>query len=312
MPKVSIIIPVYKVEKYLPACLDSVLAQTFTDWEAICVNDGSPDNCGKILEEYASKEKRIKIITQNNQGVAKARNSALEHAEGKYLCFLDADDELASTFLEKMYHQIDSTDADIVSCDFQRTSISKENSPLSKITLYNSVFDRFLNKKPKIISAVWGKLFRKSVVENVRFPEIKLGEDLPYLYEALYLTKKGVYLPEKLYFYRKRENSVTTSNFSEKNIIGNIQIATLWHNYFKNKELKSKTRLLLNKRIARQIFKPAVLDPKRLDPENTDKWYALSRPALIELKQTGIYCPQYLSITNRIKSYFFLKGSNNA
>ena len=102
MPKISIIIPVYKVEEYLPACLDSVLAQTFTDWEAICVNDGSPDNCGAILAEYAQKDSRIKVISQENQGVSVARNKALENAQGEYISFLDSDDELAPTFLQKM------------------------------------------------------------------------------------------------------------------------------------------------------------------------------------------------------------------
>lgn len=314
MPKVSIIIPIYKVEAFLPDCLDSVLAQTFQDWEALCIDDGSPDNCGKILEKYAKKDERIRIITQKNKGLSLARNSGLKVACGKYLCFLDSDDALAPTFLEKMYHQIESTHSDVVSCDFQRTAFTGGFSPKrnSDPEVYENVLDCFLRKKPKIIASVWGKLFRKTIVEHILFHQVELGEDLIYLYEALYLAKKAVYLPEKLYFYRKRPNSLTTSAFSKKVIIGNIQAAVLWHEYFKDKKLSPQTRKLLDKRIARQIFKPSVLDPKRQDPKNLDKWYAFSKPLLRELKQEGIYQPKYLSLKNRFISFFFLKGDENA
>ena len=98
-------------------------------------------------------------------------------------------------------------------------------------------------------------------MDNISFPPQKIGEDLVFLYQALYQAKRGVYLPEKLYFYRCREDSATTVSFCEKNILGNIEAAVGWYNYFKDKELNPKTRRLLNKKIARQIFKPAVLRP---------------------------------------------------
>ena len=351
MAKISIIIPVYQVEKYLPACLDSVVKQNFQDWEAICVDDGSPDNCGKILAEYAKKDRRIKVITQKNQGVSMARNHALTATTGDYVCFLDSDDELHPDFLEKMYDLITTTSSDIVSCDYRKTPfdnikcfghwrqpvesefqadfqsdwqaqlggngdtsgvsrmvlhLSDENSH-SDPQIYTSVFDCFLRRSPKIISAVWGKLYKKDILDNIRFPSQEIGEDLVFLYQALYQAKQGAYLPEKLYFYRRRENSATLGSFSEKKILDNIQTAVCWYHYFKDKELNPKTRRLLNKKIARQIFKPAVLEPKRQDPENVKKWYALSRPLLIELKQKGIYQSQYLSFKNRLISWFFLK-----
>lgn len=311
MAKISIIIPVYQVEKYLPACLDSVVKQNFQDWEAICVDDGSPDNCGKILAEYAKKDRRIKVITQKNQGVSAARNNALVATTGEYICFLDSDDELHPDFLTKMYDIASTTSSDIVSCDFTKTSFDlSDKSSHSNPQIYASVFDCFLRCSPKIISAVWAKLYKKDILNNIRFPSQEIGEDLVFLYQALYQAKQGAYLPEKLYFYRRRENSATLGSFSEKKILGNIQTAVCWHNYFKDKALNSKTRRLLNKKIARQIFKPAVLEPERQDPQNVDKWYALSRPLLIELKQKGIYQPQYLSLKNRLKSWFFLKGKN--
>ena len=156
MPKISIIIPVYKVEAYLPACLDSVLAQTFSDWEAICVNDGSPDNCGKILSEYAQKDSRIKVITQENQGVSVARNKALENAQGKYICFLDSDDELAPTFLQKMYQAIMDTNSDMVWCDFQQGEVKQPwQEQNADIKVYTNAFDKFIEEKPNMGAVIW-------------------------------------------------------------------------------------------------------------------------------------------------------------
>ena len=311
MPKISVIVPVYNTEKYLPDCLNSVLQQTFSDWEAICVNDGSLDNCEKILTQYAQKDKRIRVFSQDNQGVSAARNLALDHAKGDYICFLDSDDELAPTFLEKMYHQITTTSSDLVSCDFQKKgpfTNTQQNSNTVAV-VYDDVFARFLLKKPKITSSFAVKLYRKSVIENIRFPKgVKVGEDLVFLYKVLFQSQKAVYYPEKLYFYRVREASATTSCFSEKNILGNFHAAELILEYFKDKKLSSKVRRLLNKKMARQIFKPAVLDPERQDKNNVKKWHNISRPLLLNLKEKGVYQPEYLDIKNRIRSYFFLKG----
>ena len=112
MPEISIIIPCYKVEKYLPRCLDSVLSQTFSDFEAICVNDGSPDSCGEILADYAAKDSRIKILTQQNQGLSMARNNGLKLARGNFIYFLDSDDFIHPQLLEithalALQHQAD-------------------------------------------------------------------------------------------------------------------------------------------------------------------------------------------------------------
>ena len=116
MPKISIIIPVYKVEKYLRRCLDSVLNQTFTDWEAICVNDCSPDNSGAILNEYAARDKRIKVINhKENSGLSASRNTAIEHATGDYVMYLDSDDFIHPQTMEIAYYLAQRDDSDIVS-----------------------------------------------------------------------------------------------------------------------------------------------------------------------------------------------------
>lgn len=314
MPKISIIIPVYKVEEYLPACLDSVLSQTFTDWEAVCVNDGSPDNCGSILAEYFQKDNRIKVITQENQGVSVARNKAMEVAKGEYISFLDPDDELAPTFLEKMYQTIVETNADIVWCDFQQGEVKypwKERNV--DIQNYTNVFERFVEENPKMNTVIWNKLYRRELLSGLDFPEtISMGEDLIFSYKAMYRVKKAACIPEKLYFYRKRLGSAVNRALSESFLMGNIQASIIFSHFFRDKELSPKTRKILNQRIAKRMFKFAVLEPKRKDKENLDKWYALTGPLLAELKRQGIYQPKYLTIKNQLQSWWFLKRIKNA
>lgn len=119
MPQLSIIIPVYNVEQYLQRCINSILNQTFTDFEAIFINDGSPDNCGKILDEYAEKDNRIVVIHQDNQGVSAARNAGIRIAQGVYLGFVDPDDFIESTMYEKMIDLMVTNNSDIVCCRFK-------------------------------------------------------------------------------------------------------------------------------------------------------------------------------------------------
>ena len=310
MPKISIVIPVYKVEDYLPACLDSVLAQTFQDWEAICVNDGSPDNCGAILAEYAKKDNRIKVINQENQGVSVARNKAMENVTGEYICFLDSDDEFAPTFLEKMHQAIVETDADVVWCDFQQ---GEKKQPWKEketdIQIYENAFDRFIEENPNMQSVIWNKLYEREKIKDIESPtDISVSEDLVFLYESMYRLKTATHIPQELYFYRKRLGSAMNHGLSERLIRGNIKTAVAFESFFRDKELSPKTRRILNQKIAKRIFKFGVLEPKRKDKANLNKWYALTRPLLAELKRQDIYQPKYLNLKNQIKSWLFLKG----
>lgn len=311
MPKVSVIVPVYNVEQYLPDCLNSILTQTYKDFEVFCVNDGSPDKCGEILAEYARKDKRIKVVSQKNQGVSATRNNALQQAKGEYICFVDSDDELAPNFLEKMLDVLVQHNADIVSCDIQQ---GEEKQPWvkqdKKIRIHSNPFENYMQGQLKTYTAVWGKLYKKDALKGLEFNQeiSQSGEDILYLYQVLYQAKKLATTSQQLYFYRVRPNSVVTSKLSERFALGNIKTAKFLLDYFKNKELSQKTRKILNQKIAKRIFKFAVLEPKRKDKENLDKWYDLTRPLLAKLKQKGIYQPKYLTLKNQLKSWFFLKG----
>ena len=139
-PFISVIVPAYKVEQYLPECLDSLINQTFQDWQAICVNDGSPDNCGKILDEYAIKDSRIKVIHKENGGVSSARNAAYQFIDTPYAMFLDPDDMLHNQTLELAYNNIKETNADILWFDankFMDGDVVEENE--YKVYLVNDL-----------------------------------------------------------------------------------------------------------------------------------------------------------------------------
>ena len=125
MPKVSIIVPVYNGEKFLCRCLDSITAQTFTDFEAVLIDDGSTDQSGNICDEYAAKDRRIVVVHKQNEGVAKARITAFEHCKGELITFIDADDYVAPDYLQKLSKPIIEDDADIVSCEYYILNGSK-------------------------------------------------------------------------------------------------------------------------------------------------------------------------------------------
>lgn len=186
MPKVSIIVPVYKVETYLHRCIDSIFAQTFTDWELLLIDDGSPDRSGEICDEYAQKDKRIRVFHKKNGGVSSARNLGLNNACGDWTTFVDSDDFLDSTSLSKMLDLTKHYDSDLfcfkfrisngLKCDtflndsdLEKTAISK----ISKDTMIKKILTYQTNCGP------WAKLFKTEKLKKHRFDEtLRIGEDL--------------------------------------------------------------------------------------------------------------------------------------
>ena len=225
MPKVSIIIPIYNNEKYLRECLDSVLNQTFQDFEIISINDGSTDNSLKILEEYAKKDSRIKIVTQENKGAGSARNEGLKLAKGEYLAFLDGDDFYNLDFLEKMLKKSIDTNSDIVICRANRFNTETEETskinyslktnflPEKDVFSYKDIPDKIFNIAQ---NWNWNKVFKKDFIEknNIKFQEIYRTNDLYFTCCALVLAKRISTIDECLVNYRigMIENSQNTNN----------------------------------------------------------------------------------------------------
>lgn len=214
--KISIIVPVYKVEKYLSACIESVLAQTYPDWELLLVDDGSPDSCPAICDEYAQKDSRIRAIHKENGGVSSARNRGLDEAKGGWIMFLDSDDMLVSCALTILYERINQTLADVVCCQIQM--VSETGNTIGKSIVFPC--ERLSNieyierlSAGKGILGVPAKLYRKELIENVRFKEgLKIGEDYLFQLMVFYNTTSQIEIvSDCLYLYRIISSSVTRS-----------------------------------------------------------------------------------------------------
>ncbi|WP_270568130.1 glycosyltransferase family 2 protein, partial [Clostridium beijerinckii] len=227
MPGVSIIIPVYNVQKYLKKCLESVIRQTMKDIEIIIINDGSIDNSLEICRQYSKNDKRIKLIDKKNEGVSKARNTGILHATGKYICFVDSDDWIESNMIENLYNFVLVNDSDFCMCNFIKENESKcdyVRSNLDKKVLNENEIKKHLliplierddNEKEHILARFrtpWGKLFKRDIIEkyNIRFKEdLIIGEDFLFNLDFLIHANKVIISDKFHYHYINNTNSAT-------------------------------------------------------------------------------------------------------
>ncbi len=213
--KVSVIIPCYNIERYVRQCLDSVCGQTMSDLEIICINDGSTDSTLEILNEYAARDARVRVISQDNAGLSAARNTGLKYAAGDFVAFLDSDDFVASDYYGSMYARAISTDSDLVigndiwywdDCNMQIGATHYRNFADKKSIITKSV------DKIRVLSAcaVWNKLYRRSlIVDNkLAFYEGRHLEDMPFTFMAVALAQKITFQPFSFLFYRQRDDSI--------------------------------------------------------------------------------------------------------
>ena len=222
MVKISVIIPIYNVENYIEECLDSVINQTLKDIEIICVNDGSTDGTLNILERYAKKDNRIKLINQENSGLSVSRNVGLDHATGEYVCFLDSDDYFELESFEELYNiasekKLDFVFFKLINFD-DETKVKERYEYFDLEYLKDVVGDKVFNYNDvsnivfSISVTAPGKLFNHDFIRGMRFPEGLIYEDNPFFIEAMFKAKR-VYLYDKyLYNRRVRSTSLTRSN----------------------------------------------------------------------------------------------------
>ena len=211
---ISIIVPIYKVEKQLKKCINSILNQTFSNFELILVDDGSPDNCGKICDEYEKKDNRIKVIHKENGGLSDARNSGLDIAKGKYIAFVDSDDIIHPRMYEILFQCINKSDSDIVQCKFKKFKNLDEVK--DELDNYNETFEEYDNKTAimdmmdnnNINVNSWNKLYKSKLFETLRFPKGKIHEDEFLTYKLLYSSKKIAYVDQELYYYYQNDNGI--------------------------------------------------------------------------------------------------------
>lgn len=215
---ISVIIPVYNVEDYLSACVDSVIAQSFSDLEILLIDDGSTDDSGNICDQYAATDSRIKAIHIANSGVANARNVGIENATGEYITFIDSDDYIAIDYLEYLYTLIRNKDADISVCDYINNGEFVKSTLESHFYATNTECMAAFLKTNEIITTPWGKLYKSSVWNNVKFDIMSQVEDAATIYKVIANTNSIVVGFDKKYFYRIRQYSATNKPFSYKDI----------------------------------------------------------------------------------------------
>ena len=214
-PLVSIIIPVYNVEKYLDKCITSVVNQTYTNLEIILIDDGSPDNCPAICDQWQAKDNRIKVIHNENGGLSHARNEGLKIATGEFIGFVDSDDWIEPNMYELLLTALLETDADIAVCNFQvepkKNKVVQNSIELTEQRLYSSeeALERLLKKQGKICFCVWNKLYRRNRIINILFPEGKLYEDILWTVKAIGNSKTIVCINSVLYHYLQRPESLS-------------------------------------------------------------------------------------------------------
>ena len=220
-PKVSIIVPVYKVEQYLAECVDSLLRQTYREIEVILVDDGSPDNCGAMCDEYALRDSRVKVIHQENQGLSVARNSGIDIAEGDYVAFVDSDDLVSEEYIEYLLKNAVENNANMSVCqiaDF-RDGHSPAYTAKGDVTVLSSEQAlRMFFYLNGICPNVLGKLFSRTIVPRNMFEPGVLYEDVESMYHALYDAGRVAWSDAVLAGYRHRDSSIVRQNFSPKSM----------------------------------------------------------------------------------------------
>ncbi|QWQ39040.1 glycosyltransferase [Gemella sp. zg-570] len=219
---ISIIVPVYKVEKYLERCVNSILLQTYKNLEIILVDDGSPDDSGKMCEELAKTDSRIVVYHKENGGLSDARNFGVEKARGKYIGFVDSDDYIHENMYQHLYETIKTNNIDIAECNVTRVYGNKEKphyagEEFCNILRVDEYIKEYLSME-KVYGSVWCKLISSDIAKKLKFPVGKYYEDMFYNYDLFKVIDKIAITSKCYYYYYIRENSITTEKYSSKQI----------------------------------------------------------------------------------------------
>lgn len=252
LPLISVIVPVYKVEKYLDRCVESIVNQTYKNLEIILVDDGSPDNCPQMCDEWSKKDKRIRVIHKKNGGLSDARNAGIDCATGEYISFVDSDDNLHVDFLSVLYNSLIKNKATISICDFKR--FDNEMDVMTKIefplveNIYTNVEAckmQYTHDNIKFVTA-WGKIYNMKLFSELRYPVSKIHEDEFVTFQAFYNSEQIVAINYPLYYYRNNENSIMNQKFTLKGY-DIIEALEFRNEYYEEKEEKELVNLTHNK-----------------------------------------------------------------
>lgn len=263
---VTVVVPVYNVEKYIEKCLNSIIEQTYRDIEIIIVNDGSKDKSIDICEKIQSKDSRIKIINQKNAGLSAARNTGIQNASGKYICFVDSDDFLDKNYVRLLLENLIKNGADISVCDY--IYIDEKGKTWTRKIKHNKVYSNIEAIKDLLVGTqntevmTWNKLYKLSLFKehNIYFPERKLHEDNFTTYKLYYYSQSISLINDRLYFYLQRTNSIMGKKFNIKRL-DVLQAVQETKEFLINKHIDLKAELECYQALIQiQIFNNMIRD----------------------------------------------------
>lgn len=316
---VSIIIPVYNVERYLADTLESVRSQTHKNIEVVCVDDGSTDNSLSVLNFYSQQDPRIKVITQDNAGVSAARNNGIKHSKGSYICFLDSDDFMHPQNIEFQLQALLENCADIAVCNFKAVAEDTklgnfENLTYGKIKVSDQPLADFMHKKLPIDSSSCNKLYRRQLVEqNLFVAGVSRGEDEIFVLNLLTKITRLTYNPQILVYFRNRAGSLTKQTISETYLFDHYRSFVSMHEILNRPEIACKYGLdqqEIRHWLAKKIYKRFVVHVlrKNKNPQLRDRLMMVSNDYIQKLIATGIFDPAALPLTRRLALYFFRRN----
>ena len=326
--KVSVIVPIYNVEKYLRKSLESIISQTLEDIEIICVNDGSKDNSRDILEEYAQKDPRIVIIDKENGGLSSARNAGMEVARGEYIGFVDSDDWIEDTMYEKLYYNAKLNESEMVICsvhkyDDKRKQIVDNDKYYTLEYFEPKFFDGTFNHLDtkdfllQVCVMAWNKIYKREVIEakRAKFPEGLIFEDGPFFFSIYFDMQRVSLVNEFLYYYRiNRPHSIIDKG--GKNFIDLLDVTKLmfteivklpYYNEIKNCFFKEKFNdalyryKMMNKKYKKQFFNKMKEFYCSIDLEGFDEEYPYSGYVLSTVKDNNYKEFEYHNLKTKIK-----------
>lgn len=303
---ISVIVPVYKVEKYLNRCVESILAQTYKNIEIILIDDDSPDNCPKICDEYSRIYSNIKTIHLKNSGigVSGARNAGLDHSNGEYIAFVDSDDYVHCELFLQLHKLLDKhPTANMSICSYQK--VNEETKKFDGLTIRKEMLldvqgAMNLIIEDQIYTAVWSKLFKRSCFENLRFPVGKHNEDM-FLMPSIFLKAKHiVYCPLPLYYYFQDNESLCRSKFNY-NMLDMLDALSNW-----NEQVESQFPILLKK--AKSHYYNTVINicqylAQKKDVNGIEKFYFYQKK--INSDFYFIFLSPYIILNDKFKLILF-------
>lgn len=221
--KVTIIVPVYNVEKFIGKCIDSLLAQTYINLEIILVDDGSTDKSGVICDDYHHRDTRIRVIHKQNGGLSSARNVGIKAATGDYLSFVDSDDYVSCDMIQKLVYNMELNDVDISCCNFSYVYEQRNTSKVHEIAIdEDEVYSsqeacNFLLLEDYYLCFAWNKLYKKYLFKDISYPVGKINEDIITTYRIFQKAQRVSFVTDALYFYRMRSDSITHKKITKRN-----------------------------------------------------------------------------------------------